>query len=195
MNNLILFVAALVTSMPFNSKICKEPGIYFHIRECTRDQSYFANILLTLEEKPLKEDSSETVVRISVAHPFDLPSTKVITISAKTIDFQEKSLQIESKDKIPFVVTSSRHISRKSDHARQIEKRVLALIRTVRDSKLDKSGRDHSMCEDATSVLIEAVGRDSSGYVHVVTDDDESLLFRQAETLEFDYSEKRSLFD
>lgn len=51
------------------------------------------------------------------------------------------------------------------------------------------------MDEDATSVLIEAVGRDSSGYVHVVTDDDESLLFRQAETLEFDDSEKRSLFD
>lgn len=49
---------------------------------------------------------------------------------------------------------------------------------------------------DATSVLIEAVGRDSSDYVHVVvTDDDESLLFRQAEALEFDDSEKRSLFD
>lgn len=181
--------------MPFNSKICKEPDVYFHTRECTQDESYFANILLTLEEKPLKEGSSETVVRVSVAPPFDLPSTKVITISAKTIDFQAKSLQIESKDKIPVVVTSSRRISRKSDHARQIEKRVLALIRTVRDSKQQHSRRSQRMDEDATSVLIEAVGRGSSGYVHVVTDDDESLLFRQAETLEFDHSEKRSLFD
>lgn len=181
--------------MPFNSKICKEPDIYFHTRECTQDESYFANILLTLEEKPLKEDSSETVVRISVAPPFSLPSTKVITIGATTIEVQVKSLQIESKDKIPVVVTSSRRISRKCNEAQQIERRVLALLRTVHDRKQDKSGRDHSMCEDATSVLIEVVGRDSSGYVHVVTDDDESLLFRQAETLEFDDSEKRSLFD
>jgi hypothetical protein len=51
------------------------------------------------------------------------------------------------------------------------------------------------MDEDATSVLIEAVGRDSLGYVHVVTDDEESQLFQQAATLECDDSEKRSLFD
>lgn len=51
------------------------------------------------------------------------------------------------------------------------------------------------MDEDATSVLIEAVGRDSSGYINAVVDDDESLLFRQAETVECDDSEKRSLFD
>lgn len=106
-----------------------------------------------------------------------------------------QSLQIESKDKIPVVVTSSRRISRKCNEAQQIERRVLALLRTVHDRKPDKSGRDNSMCEDAISMLIEVAGRDSSGYINAVVDDEESQLFQQAATLECDDSEKRSLFD
>jgi len=178
LNALIAFAAALlVTAMPFPCKICSNPSMYFLTKETNYEQSYFANILTTLSEKPLRRGRSNKVLRVTVAPSFELPYSKMFSFNRKNITVLSKTLIPVSRVDLPKVVEKNQFYNQNAVDGQKLNRLSESIVRVLKSSS-KKTIDEYE--EDGSALLIEVIDDNSKEYFFRTISDSDSTIYSSA---------------
>ncbi len=187
----ILLAAAtmLITTMPFPCKICTEPWKFFKTKNTNQNQSYFANILVTLDEKPLNIKDKTMVMRLTVAPSFDLPHSNIMVFKDSKLSVVSKTLKGVSKNVIPLVITKSKNFERDSSLSKNVEREIELMMLDLNSEERELKTNLSELEEDGDYILIEIADCKSKKYFFKITKDNKKKWYQRIteslETIEY----------
>ncbi len=171
MNILVSATFIILANMPFPCKICSEPWKFFQTSDADFNQSYFANILTTLDEKPLPIRNKNFIVRLTTAPAFDSPNTKIIVFKNSNISVISKTLKFISKNTLPSVITKSKVLERTDYSSKMFEQEIDSIIRDMKAEKCETKSNPAEMENDAKYFLLEIADSKSKEYLFKISKD------------------------